>query len=228
MADHAQAVLALGASDCEAWRHGLLHQPVNSLSSLAYIVAGVWIAMRPGADRAGGAVYAGAVIGNGIGSFLYHGPGWPGSAFVHDAAVPAVVLFIAVDDVALLRGWRARRRLTGYAMLAGAAGLTVAVAPGASAAVTAACGVAAVAAEAAVLIRYRRRVPARRALLPAATLLLGGLAGLAGRTDSPLCDPRSLLQGHAAWHLLTAAALVQWTRLRHARRPAPRQVSPSG
>src|SRR5918992_456753 len=185
MAAHREAVLALGASDCEDWRPGLLHQPVNSLSSLAYLVAGVWITMRPGGDRVG-VVYAGAVIGNGIGSMLYHGPGWPGSAFVHDAAVPAVLLFIAVDDIALLRGWTMRRRLTGYATLLGAAGLTVAIAPAASAAVAAAGPPPAAGAGGPVLTRYPRRTPAGHVLPPAGILLVAGLAALAGRTDSPL------------------------------------------
>jgi hypothetical protein len=28
-----------------------------------------------------------------------------------------------------------------------------------------------------------------------------------GRTGAPLCDPESLLQGHAVWHVLAALAL---------------------
>jgi hypothetical protein len=203
-------VVALGASDCEEWRQGLLHQPVNSLSSLAYVAAGVWIAMRPGRDRAD-RVYAGAVIGNGIGSLLYHGPGWPGSAFVHNAAVPAALLFIAVDDVALLRGWTTRRQLTVYATLLAAASVAVAVGPPTG--VAAASAVAAAATETALIRRGTRR-----SLVPLATLLVAGLVGLAGRTGSPLCHPQSLLQPHAAWHILTATALAQWSRLRHTRR----------
>jgi hypothetical protein len=220
MADHRQELGALGASDCEAWHEGLLHQPVNSLSSLAYLVAGVWIATRPRADRAdrlSGAVYAGAVLGNGVGSLLYHGPGWPGSTFVHDAAVPAVLLFIAVDDLALLRRWPVRRQMTLYALALGASGVTVAVVPAAGVGAGAVAAVAAAAAEA-MVIRRGHRAAARTLLWPAATLLLAGLAGLAGRTESPLCRPDGILQGHAAWHLLTAAALAQWDRLRRTRR----------
>jgi hypothetical protein len=44
--------------------------------------------------------------------------------------------------------------------------------------------------------------------------LAAGAAGAAcwwlGRSASPTCDPDSLLQGHAAWHLLAAAALACW------------------
>ncbi|HEU5157114.1 MAG TPA: hypothetical protein VFU43_08960 [Streptosporangiaceae bacterium] len=241
---HSQVAVALGAADCEAWRPGLLHQPVNALSSLAFVVAGVWVALRAAADhapdhapdhadradragradRAAVAIYAGALIGNGAGSFLYHGPGWPGSAFVHDAAVPAALLFIAVEDVALLRGWTDRRRLCAYALGLGAACTALTVAPAASVAVTAAAGALAGAAEAAVAIAARRGPggPAREAPAPA-TIALGAAALaalLAGRTGSPLCDPEGPLQGHALWHVLAAAALLGWDGARRARRAA--------
>jgi hypothetical protein len=52
-----------------------------------------------------------------------------------------------------------------------------------------------------------RRVAYRVALVTAAA---GGACWWAGRTASPWCDPDSLLQPHAAWHLLGAAALAAW------------------
>jgi hypothetical protein len=51
------------------------------------------------------------------------------------------------------------------------------------------------------------RVTYRIALASAAA---GAACWWAGRTASPLCDPRSLLQPHAAWHLLGAGALAAW------------------
>jgi hypothetical protein len=226
-----QVALALGGADCETWRPGFLHQPVNALSSLAFAVAGLWVAARPGAgraDRVGGAVYAGALIGNGVGSFLYHGPGWLGSAFVHDAAIPAVLLFIAVEDVALLRGWTSRRRLRAYASGLGAAWSVLAVVPTAGVAVTALTGTLAAAAEVRLAVTAaRRRDPGvRPRLARAPTMLTLGIAGLAGaavvagRTGSPLCHPDSLLQGHAVWHVLAAATLLGWDRSRRAHRRA--------
>lgn len=44
----------------------------------------------------------------------------------------------------------------------------------------------------------------------AGTGVLAGSAYLAGRTASPLCRPRSLLQPHGLWHLATAASLGMW------------------
>jgi hypothetical protein len=53
----------------------------------------------------------------------------------------------------------------------------------------------------------RARVAYRAALAAAAA---GAVCWWAGRTESPWCDPDSLLQGHAAWHLLAAVALAAW------------------
>jgi hypothetical protein len=65
-----------------------------------------------------------------------------------------------------------------------------------------------------VVRRARRgRLPSgRRAAyrLALATAAVGAACWWAGRTASPWCDPDSLLQGHAAWHALGAAALAAW------------------
>jgi hypothetical protein len=54
--------------------------------------------------------------------------------------------------------------------------------------------------------------PRRRACYRAAwaATAAGAACWWLGRTASPLCDPDSPLQGHAAWHLLGAAALACW------------------
>jgi hypothetical protein len=53
----------------------------------------------------------------------------------------------------------------------------------------------------------RGRAADRAALAAAAA---GAACWWLGRTASPVCDPDSLLQPHAAWHLLAAAALACW------------------
>jgi hypothetical protein len=62
-----------------------------------------------------------------------------------------------------------------------------------------------------------RRGAARRP--PTAALVVGAAAivvNVLTRTGAPLCRPGSLLQGHAAWHVLTAIAIALWL--------APRKV----
>jgi hypothetical protein len=126
-------LVGLGGSDCEALRDGCLAQPVNSVSSLAYV---------------------GAAIAVGIGSLLYHGPMPAGANLAHNASIGALAASIVYAAV------QGRLRLPPLpAVGAGALALTI---------------------------------------YPLS------------RTGSSLCRPESLLQGHAAWHVLTAMALASW------------------
>jgi hypothetical protein len=165
--------VALGAGDCERLRDGLVAQPVNTVSALAYLAAAAWLVVgalpagtRPRRRRF---AFGLAVAAAGVGSVDYHGPGSPAARLLHDGGLYVVVGFVAVHELARLRrvpgppaGWAARR-------------------PG----------------------------PYRVALAATAA---GAACWWLGRSASPLCDPDSLLQGHAAWHLLTAAALAAWGR----------------
>jgi hypothetical protein len=57
--------------------------------------------------------------------------------------------------------------------------------------------------------------------LPPTILFAAGLAVyLISRTEGSLCDPDSILQGHAAWHLLSAAAAA-WFGVRVVSRKLP-------
>jgi hypothetical protein len=143
-------VLALGGSDCEAIRDSVLGQPVNSMSSLAYVAAGA-IVLRRGAP----VLPALALVAVGVGSFLYHGPMPAGAEALHDGAIAALVLAVAATV------WR------------------------------------------------RRSLP-RPPAVAVVALAIAGAANLLGRTGAPLCQPDSLAQGHAAWHVLTAVAAAGW------------------
>lgn len=50
-------------------------------------------------------------------------------------------------------------------------------------------------------------------LLPWLLLAGGGVCWALGRSGGPWCRPGSLLQAHAAWHLLAAGAIFLWLRL---------------
>jgi hypothetical protein len=115
---HATAVVLIGfgGSDCEAVRDGLLAQPVNSLSSLAYVVAAIVVVRRD--PRHG--VLALALGAVGLGSFLYHGPMPGGAGFVHDGSL--VVLAAALVHAA----WRRHlRRPPIAALVVGAVAVTL-------------------------------------------------------------------------------------------------------
>src|SRR5262245_32160648 len=104
-------VIRLGGSDCEQAVAGLLTQPINALSSLAFIPAGVLTivaAMRvTGWLRLLIGVYAGALIAVGVGSFAYHGPqpAWAGRA--HDGSI--ILALVCAILLAVTAGGRRTR-----------------------------------------------------------------------------------------------------------------------
>ncbi len=204
--------MPLGAGDCERLRDGLVAQPVNTASALAYLLAAAWLARqgarRDAAPRREALAFGLAVAAAGVGSVDFHGPGSPAARWLHDAGLCAAVSFVAVHDLARLAGAR-RRVVPAWAATAGAGGVLLGLAPRAGGAVAGALGLLVAAGEVAVARRGPRRPPgAYRAGVVA--LAVGAACWWLGRTGGPLCDPDSPLQGHAAWHLLTAFALAAW------------------
>jgi hypothetical protein len=206
----------LGAGDCERLHGGLVAQPVNTASALAYLLAAAWLARqglrRDGAPRREALAFGLAVAAAGVGSVDFHGPGSPAARWLHDAGLCAAVSFVAVHDLARLAGAR-RRAVPAWAATAGAGGVLLGLAPRAGGAVAGALGLLVAAGEVAVA-RRRPRGAGVAATYRAgvAALAVGAACWWLGRTGGPLCDPDSPLQGHAAWHLLTAFALAAWAR----------------
>jgi hypothetical protein len=86
------------------------------------------------------------------------------------------------------------------------------VAPAAGGALAGALGLLVAAGEVALGRRGGRGADAAAYRAGVAALAVGAACWWLGRTGGPLCDPDSPLQGHAAWHLLTAFALAAWGR----------------
>ncbi|WP_226924699.1 hypothetical protein [Georgenia satyanarayanai] len=208
---------------CEPLGDGLLLEPVSAVSSLAFVVAGVVIAvgyLRPlrgsrheGAMSDGAATvttgpralgYPALVAGIGIGSFVEHGPDPAYADLAHDLPLLATLAFVAADSAAALTG---RPRLWWWWALPTLALVPLIVlAPRAG---DLAQVLVAVVAVALTRVRARAQPPARRRVGWAVSLLaLGGLIGTLSRAGGPLCVPDSLWQGHAVWHVLAATALV--------------------
>lgn len=155
---------AVGESDCEAIDPGLVAQPVNAVTSLGFVLAGlaVLLLLTPSQRRGVGGLYALLLALVGIGSVLFHGPQTPGAKFLHDAPIVALGILIAV--VVVIR-WRGDQPIF----------------PGAT----------------------RNRLIALGVIAAFA-----GVSYLTGRTDSPACDPDSVVQPHGGWHLLSALVFV--------------------
>jgi hypothetical protein len=201
----------LGDSDCEEIRTGLLAQPVNAISSLAYVAGGGWVATRGVRSGRPDAVAFGGLLGGvGVGSFLYHGPCPPGAQQAHDTSLAAALGVVVLDNAATISGGRGPA--PGVVQLGAAAAAAVPVLPRGrfTNPVVAVLGAAAIVTE--VLSIKSTRRAAGPAAVAAGAFVLGAVINSLSRTGGPLCRPKSVLQGHAAWHVLSAAALAAWAR----------------
>jgi hypothetical protein len=209
----------IGETDCEDLDDGLLAQPVNTLTSGAYALAGVWLMVRawrgPRHTRWLQVAYAVTLMVVGIGSIAFHGPQPSWAKLVHDAPIATTLVFILLYDIQLLAGWKPLVTLTTYGMFAGAvfAGFELDAMVGIAAAGFVVVG--AVVAEVLVIRRGLRVRPPWMATwrwyaLMAGVLAVAGLANVLGRSEAPLCDPDSVLQLHGLWHIMTAVVLALW------------------
>src|SRR4051794_7998452 len=109
----------VAASDCERLRPGLVAQPVNTLSSLAYCAAGAWVLARlPSTSRR--RLLGSTAIFAGVGSVAYHGPGGPVGKLVHDVSAGAMAGVIAYTTL-VSRGRVLKRLAVGGCLAAAGA-----------------------------------------------------------------------------------------------------------
>lgn len=207
--------------DCERIVSGFLGQPTNAVSSLAFLVSAALIlivALRGDrTTRAALLVLALAVAANAVGSFARHGPDPSWAQWAHDAAIMAVLLFIAVHALGRRRGWRPTIEIGAYAIGLAAVGLGLAVIHGASDPFAGTLVAGAVVGEITTVSGDRRTPPSAAPRSGAvargvglAAIALGGVAFLLGQTGSPLCRPDSVFQWHALWHVLVAISLAAY------------------
>ena len=177
--------------DCELIRTGFPAQPADTLTALAFVVAGAHLATRR--RGTGPVVYGLLLAAVGATSFMMHGVGLDG--LVESIAVISLALWIAL--------WagpgptRSAVRVCAGATVA--AGMLVWLAPDARHIATG------VALGAGVLLLIRLR----SSQLWIAFGVAAGAAAvyLLSRAGGPWCVPSSPLQGHGLWHLMMATAL---------------------
>ncbi|WP_353950436.1 ceramidase domain-containing protein [Knoellia sp. S7-12] len=207
-----------GGSFCEAARDAFIKQPANTLSNLGFVVAGLAIAWHVSRRGTGalsaslGTAYAVLVVLLG-----------PGSAAMH-ASQSALGGRLDVYSMYLLASFvfsYAAARLLAL-LFAGFAGLFVVVlgvctiAEFTSAdvpvvmttgnAVFAVLLLAGLVMEVVVRSRGASRLDLRWGLASAAVLVAAFVIWNTGKDGGPLCEPYSLLQPHAVWHVLDAVA----------------------
>lgn len=204
----------IGETDCEHLGEGLLAQPVNALSSLAYVLVGVAIAVvaarrvdRPGPSY----LYAVCVALIGLGSVAFHGPQPVGSRVMHDLPILLAAIFILCHDLGLLIP-RFTRALTAFAVGAVVATALTLVSVEAGAVAT---GVVLLAVGVAEILIHRRGLRSEEASTVLTWTIVGialvaGASWLLGRTDSPVCDPDGVVQLHGLWHVVSSLLFGLW------------------
>jgi 1-acyl-sn-glycerol-3-phosphate acyltransferase len=212
------AVLAvIAASDCEGIGSGLIAQPFNTVTSLAYVVAGVWIIVRRRVwhlDRSA-TVFGVLVAACGVGSVAYHAAADARGRWLHDLSLLTALAFVAGWHVALLR--RNGAASAGVVATAAAAvalvvmGVVLVIEPDATNGVLVVLVVVALVASVIGRIRTRTR-PAWSDLPFIAVAAAAALAFVLGRTNSPVCDEDSIFQFHGIWHIATAVLALVWAR----------------
>lgn len=234
-----------GANFCEAARDGLVKQPANTFSNLGFVVAGLLIAWHASARREDGLVMSPALATSYASVVVLLGPA---SAAMH-ATQSAWGGHLDMLSMYLVAGFAASYawvRWTGRGPFAFALAYVVCLLASELAGLWpdpvpvllyggnvafAALLIVAVGLEIAL---WRRRETRRTIGFGFAALgCMAGAFAIWLLSQHGWCDPHSLLQGHAAWHLLCAAAAYFLYRLyaserHHERRQAgsPTLTSP--
>lgn len=192
--------------DCEAIHEGWLKQPANAWSSLAFSVVGVGIAAGAvsalGRERVDRIVFGSLVFATGIGSILFHGP-QPGFArFLHDFTFLSALWYLGAANLTGANAVGRRQSVLVEATGIGVIALGLGIAPTAANTLAAALTAGLVISD---VVLWQLASPSPWWYAAALVSLgVGAAMFLAGRTDSPWCDPAGLLQAHAAWHVLAA------------------------
>jgi predicted membrane channel-forming protein YqfA (hemolysin III family) len=202
-------IAPLGTGDCEALGEGWMMQPVLAWSSLAFTAVGIAMIASAGQiappERSMRLGFGLLMAATGVGSLLYHGPQIGGAGFIHDATFLLTVWFVALMDPALSLGVRRKTAWVVFGLVGVVISIVLLIAPTSTNTLTG------VAVTALVLSGIRMhqvgRIDGRWYATALAFVALALVFNAYGRTAASLCNPDSLLQLHALWHICAAIGL---------------------
>jgi Ceramidase len=212
---------------CEAYplppATALVKQPANTWSGLFAVIAGIIVLAMSDRDRAAGSTanpirsggfyaiaYGALLVFLGPGAMFFHGGLTHFGGWMDNFSMILYVSFILLYDTSRVWNWSDRVGLFVGIFIAinVAFGLLTWFVAGSGTFVFA--GLAVIAVVAQIVILWKHPGGINRRFLP--WLLAGFISfGIAvviwalSFTGAPLCNPNSLLQGHAVWHLLAMA-----------------------
>ena len=218
------ACVAQGDCYCEAIRPGAVGQPANTWSLIGFVLAGFWVAWRSHGDRSRSlppflrnrlypTIYATAVAVMGPGAAFFHASltDWGGALDI--LSMLFWICFLLYYNLRSLYRWTDQRFLGVYLVTVAFAILARIFFPSTGLLVFVALHTAWIGSE--VLVGARLgRLGIRRQLKRKRRYFWGyvgiNLFALAIWSQSHagglLCQPASILQGHALWHVLNAIA----------------------
>lgn len=217
--------IALDECYCEAIGPGIASQPANAWSNAGFTLIGLLVltdagtrrgSSRMARDRRAAWLYGGVAIFLGIGSFAFHGSMRAWGGYVDVLSMHAFIAFVLAYDLDRVHRWSWGRFVLWFGgLLAGFAALIAVVPPEHGKTLFAAFVVVVLLVETAVSYpRLRPWAPIH--LVPRrmpwfwtglGLFVVANVIWNLSRTAGPWCDPNSLLQGHAVWHLLTATSV---------------------
>lgn len=218
----ASGCIEAGDCYCEAFTGDLVEQPVNTLSNLGFVAVGLWILTFVGRPAAGGnligddpritRLYGWIAIGLGVGSMAFHATMTEWGGWADLVSMYLFITFFLLYEVRTWQDapadWLLRMWVWANVLLAGFQWL---VDNGIGKFVFAALIVATLVFNRLVATGRGMGRPVRRDQRLFWTglglYLAGNVVWTLSRTNGPLCAPESLLQGHALWHLTSAAAV---------------------
>lgn len=209
--------IAAGDCYCEAFTGGLIAQPVNTISNVAFLGVGMWVLRFASRRRADNALarspllvglYAGIAIFLGLGSILFHGAMTEWGGWADLVAMHMFITFFLLYELMVLWqrdvAWFVR---TFTWLNIGLAALLWPINNGSGKYVFATI---------VALTIVVNRLVARRSgprddrwfWAGLASYGAGNIIWALSRDGGPLCAPDSYLQGHALWHLAAAGAVA--------------------
>ena len=206
-----------GATFCEAASGSVIRQPANTLSNVGFVAAGLLIAWHAGgrrrgrvADRRLATAMACIVVLLGPGSAAMHATQSAVGGHLDMLSMYLIAAFAAA--YATMRWRRGGSGVLAGAFVAGVAFCELAGAWGGRLPVVMSSGNAAfgvlliVAVVIEVRIMRRGETRSRRGYAYASLATMLVAFGIWNASKAWLCDPHSLIQGHAIWHVLGAVA----------------------
>lgn len=194
---------------CEAPGTGPLRQPINTWSNLAFVIVGWLIAAHATPDRplrrSYALILAGACVAIGLGSMLYHASLSFVGQWFDVMSMYLLGTFMVWYAAARLRPIGDRAFTIGYLFLNVVLGGLLIVWPEARRYLFGALIVVALLLEASI---HRTQRPAIQARWLIGALAVYVVAQIIWTLDLNhiVCDPTSVVQGHAVWHVLTAVS----------------------